>query len=567
MNLTRSALSAALLACFALPASSQDAPARLDVELAPRAAKGVIESVGVTVRLQEPKVKAGEALLRMPVNVVSVPTMAYRAADIEAVDGAGKLALSDFDEPSTPTGIYRQYRVGRATVGDVTVRYTGTPRKVDAQTRNGPLFDLREQGAGLVGSGVYFLALPPGKQPYRVGMKWNLDGLPTGSRGVWSLGEGEQHTMGTAEMVAFSAYAMGPVKSVPADGKGNFGVFWVSEPPFDMHELAVETEKLYRYMAAFFKDEESSYRVFARQNPFPAGGGTGMAKSFMFAYGPNGETASGGDQQMLLAHEMAHNWPRLNGTESHSDTAWYTEGNAEFYSTALAYRAGAIDLDKFVKTVNERAANYASNPHKLLDNVEAGKIFWSDSNAQRVPYGRGFMYLVRTDAQLREKTSGKRSLDDLVLEVQARQKAGEQVGIAQWRALAVRELGEQGGKEFDDMVAGRDIAPPAKAFAPCLKPVAYQLKPFQLGFDEFSLGLVKNLKPGTAAAAAGVQEGDKILKVPDLKAAREDSSKPVTLQLQRGERVFDVSYVPSCQQVPAWRWERTAAAAKGDCKL
>lgn len=567
VGMIHSALSATLLACFALPSWANGAPPRLDLELTPHAANGAIGSVGVTLRLQEPKAKEGEALLRMPVMAVSVPTMAYRAADIEASDAAGRLALSDFDEPPTSEGTDRQYRVHRATVGDVTVRYTGKPRQVDARTRNGPLYDLRAQGAGLVGAGMYFLALPPGEQPYRVGLKWDLSGLPPGTRGVWSLGEGEQHTTTTAEMVARSAFAIGPVKSLPADGKGSFVLYWVSEPPFDMAALAAETEKLYRYMAKFFKDEDSSYRVFARENPFPGRGGTGLLKSFMFAYGSDEKTGSGVDHQMMLAHEIAHNWPRLNGGESHTDTAWYTEGTAEFYASVLAWRAGAIDLDKFVKTVNGHAAGYASNPYKLVDNSQVGKNFWTDADAQSLPYGRGFMYLMRIDAQLREKSGGKRSLDDLVLEVQARQKAGKQVDNPQWRAIAVRELGEQGGREFDNMVAGRDIVPPANAFAPCLKPVAYQIKPFELGFDRYSFGQVKNLKPDSAAAGAGVREGDKILKLPDLKAARADSERLITVQLQRGPQVLEVSYAPSGPQVQAWRWQRTAAAENGGCAL
>jgi hypothetical protein len=559
-------LAAALATCV-YPVLAADAPPRLDLELAPHASGGAIDAVAVTLRLAAPAVKAQAALLRMPVVVVSTPTMAYPANAIDAVDGAGKLTLTAFDEPPTPTGTYRQYRVSRATVGDVTVKYSGTPRKVDAGTRNGPLFDLRTQGAGMLGAGVYFLALPPEKRPYSIGLTWNLAQLPKGARGVWSLGEGEQHTVAPPDVLAFSVYAMGPVQSVPASGTGNFGMYWLSTPPFDMPKLADDTEKLYRYMAKFFNGDASPYRVFARQNPYPAGGGSGFAKSFMFAYGPKGETASGGDQQLLVAHEMAHNWPHLSGPEEHGDTAWYSEGNAEFYSTALAYRAGAIDLDKFIKTVNGRAANYASNPHKQLSNAEAGKIFWSDSSAQRVPYGRGFMYLVRVDAQVRKLSGGKRSLDNLVLDVYARAKAGEKVGLPQWRALVARELGETGANEFDAMVAGADIAPPPEAFGPCLKPVAYQLTPFQLGFDDFSLGEVKNLQAGSAAAAAGVKNGDKIVQLPDLKAAREHAGKPVTLGLQRDGKPVTVTYAPSGATVPAWRWERTPAAAQGDCKL
>jgi hypothetical protein len=539
----------------------------LDLQLTPHTVGGTVDGIDVQVRVQEPKVEAGKALLRMPTFVASTPTAAYPAEALHASDASGPLKLTVFDEASTPTGNYRQYQVDRATVGDVTVHYTGKPREVNAQTRNGPLFDLRTQGGGALGAGVYFLALPPGEQPYKLSVKWDLSKLPAGARGVWSLGEGEQHTVGTAEMLAFSAYAMGPVKSEPEDGKGNFGLYWLQEPPFDMPKLAADTKKLYRYMANFFHDPDSSYRVFARQNPYPAGGGTGLAKSFMFGYGPGGETASGGDQQMLLAHEMAHNWPRLNGDESHSDTAWYTEGTAEYYSTSLAYRAGAISLDKYLVNVNERAANYAGNPYKSLSNTESGKIFWSDARAQRVPYGRGFMYFVRLNAEIVKKSGGKRSLDNLVLEVLKRQKANEKVGLPQWRALVVKELGAVAGTEFDDMAAGKDIVPQKDSLGACLTAVSYTVRPFDLGFDEMSLGVVKNLRKESAAAAAGVHEGDKILSLPALKEAREKEGKELAVELQRGDEKLSVNYLPRGAGVTAWRWERTPAAAKGNCKL
>ncbi len=539
----------------------------LDLQLTPHTANGAVDGVDVQVRVQEPKVEAGKMLLRMPVFVASTPTAAYPAEAIQASDAAGPLKLTAFDEAPTPTGTYRQYQVERATVGDVTLRYTGKPREVNAQTRNGPLFDLRTQAGGALGAGVYFLALPPEEQPYKISVKWDLSNMPAGARGVWSMGEGEQHTVGTSEMLAFSIYAMGPVKSEPQDGKSNFGLYWLVNPPFDMPKLAADTKKLYNYMAKFFHDPDSSYRVFARQNPYPAGGGTALAKSFIFGYGPNGETASGGDQQMLLAHEMAHNWPRLNGDDSHSDTAWYTEGTAEFYSTSLAYRAGVIDLDKFTTIVNERAAGYAGNPYKSLSNTESGKIFWSDARAQRVPYGRGFMYFVRLNAEILKHSGGKRSLDDLVLEVSKRQKDGGKVGLVEWRALVVKELGATAGGEFDAMAAGKDIVPPKDAFGPCLAPVAYTVRPFDLGFDEMSLGVVKSLRQESAAAAAGLREGDKILSLPALKDAREQEDKQLAVEVQRGEDKLTVNYLPRGAGVTAWRWERTSAAAKAQCKL
>src|SRR5690606_1293922 len=124
----------------------------------------------------------------------------------------------------------------------------------------------------------------------------------------------------------------------------------------------------------------------------------------------------------------------------HPLTAWYTEGAAEFYASTLAYRAGVLSADDLLDIVNRRADSYYANPHLRLSNAEAGRIFWSDSRAQRVPYGRGFMYLTNINAQVRAASSGQRSLDDLVLDLLARQRRGEPAGLAEWKALIVAEL-------------------------------------------------------------------------------------------------------------------------------
>jgi hypothetical protein len=311
-------------------------PPALDVVLTPHAAGGSVNRLDVRLRIASPGVAAGKTLLRMPLTIVSIPTARYDAAAIQASDERGPLTLVAVDEPPTPTGVYRHFDIERATAGDVVLRYGTSPRAVSSATRSGPLFDLRTQAAGIMGAGVYFFALPDTHYPYRITLKWDLSGMPVGSRGIWSLGEGEQSTVAPADTLAFSYYAAGPVKSEPANSRGNFALYWIVEPSFKVVELADCIRKLYGYMSRFFTDEGAPYRVFIRADPYPGGSGTALAKSFVFGYGPDVET-NGRDRQMLLAHEMVHNWPRLNG-EVHSETAWYTEGTAEYYSAARAAR-------------------------------------------------------------------------------------------------------------------------------------------------------------------------------------------------------------------------------------
>src|SRR5581483_184516 len=153
--------------------------------------------------------------------------------------------------------------------------------------------------------------------------------------------------------------------------------------------------------------------------------------------------------------------------------AWYSEGTAEYYSLSLSWRAGAIPLDKVIRTLNERADAYYTNPYRGFSNPQAAEKFWIDPVAQTVPYGRGWLYLVQTDAEIRKASNGQRSLDDVVKAMYARETAKQPYGVPQWLELVGKEIGPAKAKAgYEHMVAGGLLKPPADAF-PCLTVVAH----------------------------------------------------------------------------------------------
>ena len=406
-----------ILGALAAPALAAEPP-KLDLTLSPHATGGADSYLGVRMVLDQPGLKAGEGLVRLPLSLVGIPTPRYDDEALTARDDQGPLPLTQSEEPPTPQGVYRRWSVGRASVGDVVVSYRAPPRNVTAATNNGPLFDLREEAGGFAGSGNGFLATPVRPGPWQVHLAWDLTAAPAGARGVWSLGEGAVDTVVPSEVLAFSYYYVGPVRSYPTDPKALFAFYWLSDPPFDANLLGERMKALYGAMSGFFGEGESSYRVFVRQNPYSGTGGTGLAQSFMFGYNaaarPTADSLQG-----LLAHEMAHTWPAMQG--EHGDTAWYSEGAAEYYSTVLSFRAGAISVDRLLTTFNERADTYYSNPYIAASNPEAAQKFWTDPVAQTVPYGRGWLYLQQTDAAIRAASQGRRSLDDIVKAMRRRQ--------------------------------------------------------------------------------------------------------------------------------------------------
>jgi len=547
-------------------AAAQPAPPpEMDLALTPRAHDGTVDALDVHMFLQQPDVAAGDVLLSMPIELVSTPTAAYTADQIHVSDADGDLPLTADDLAPTPSGTYRAYHATRATVGDVTVDYSTTPRAVSAATRNGPLFDLRRQQGGLMGAGVYFLALPAGEQPYRITLKWDLHELAPGSRGVWSRGEGEQHTVAPPELMRFSFYAAGPLQRLPDQDGAKFTMYWLDQAPFDMNTLAEQTGRLYRYMAHFFGDDDATYRVFARSNPYPAGGGTALAGSFMFGYGSEGQTIAEGPQA-LLAHEMAHTWPRFNDeSEPHAETAWYTEGTAEFYSIVLSARSGVYGPDELLHQINLRIASYYASPYINLSNKAAGELFWQDARAQKVPYGRGFMYLMRLNAEILAHSHGQRSLDDLVLSVLQRQRDGGTVGNAQWKEMIRQELGEGAVTEFEAMVDGKIITPEPTAFG-CFQAVEAPERVFELGFDEMRLGQVNDLREGSEAARAGLHNGDDIVDMTALHLVRDDPAAHMKISVRRNGKLLKFDYLPRGSEVDAWHWQRMAGSTDAQCR-
>lgn len=560
-------LGAAFVALSVVQAVAAEPP-RLDVVLSPHATGDANSYLGVKMTLQAPGLKAGDALVRMPLKLVGIPTPDWPDDALQARDDQGAIPLSKSEEPPTPQGVYRRWLVGRATVGDVVIGYKAPPRKITAATNNGPLFDLREENGGFAGSGNGFMVAPVAGGPWKVRLTWDLSTAAPGARGVWSLGEGTVDAVVPSEVLQFSYYYVGPLKSYPAKADPGFAFYWLSDPPFDPDVLGQKMKALYGSMAAFFDDKEASYRVFVRQNPYLGTGGTGLARSFMFGYHPPAKPTVD-SLQGLLAHEMAHTWPAMQG--DHGETSWYSEGMAEYYSTVLSWRAGAISTEGLLKTFNERADAYYSNPYVRATGAEAAKKFWTDPVAQTVPYGRGWTYLQQVDAAIREASKGKRSLDDIVTEIRRRQVANRPYGIPAWLELVGAEIGvEKARAQYDFMVGGGLLVPPSNLYGPCLTVETHPVRPFQLGFARASLNddrIVRDLEPGSAADAAGVRNGDVIVEAGDINAIRKDQTLELKLTLRRGETTTTVSYLPRGSAVEGYRWARDRKTPDTACRF
>jgi M61 glycyl aminopeptidase len=534
----------------------------LDILLKPHEANGAIDYINVTINLESPGAAAGATLVHIPSTIVSRQGIDLKLVDIEATDSKGVLPLKEVAGSSTSTATYRDFRPQRPTSGDVTIQY---PARVSMTGHNGPLFDLLGQDGGANGAGVSFLTLPDSHQPYKINIHWDLSQLPAGSRGVTSRGEGTVSLTGPPDTAAYCFYYVGSVHSFTPSGS-DVTLYWLTQPPFDAQAIAASLSRLYQYETKFFASTDIAYRVFLRANPFAASGGTAQPQSFMLGYSKtfNGNASP---YQALLAHEMTHNWPVLSG--EHVNTAWYTEGTAEYYSLLLSFRDGIISLDQFTQQINRRIASYLSNPLHTVGSTAAGEAFWRDSRAQAIPYGRGLLYLINTNQRIRKATHGEKSLDSVVLWVLAQQRSGKDVGNSEWVDKVGSLIGKDQAKaDFFAMMNGSLSTALSGAFLPCLRMIPRQIHVYDLGFSPQSLNthVLKGLEPDSQAARTGLREGDEIMSTSDTYSAQGSESQHLTVTVRRDGSLQTFDYVPrSAQAIDAFEWQRERDIPLKEC--
>ena len=553
---------ATLLASASLATMAQ-AHERMEVLLAPGplAADAEQGHLDVTLKLSGVDAAAGQPLLALPVVIANTATVATTLQDLRATDAAGEVPLSYKDDP-VAIAYARHWIPGRAVKGDLTVSYRAPIDNTPPKRGAGPPYQLRTEGGGLSGVGNTFILIPEGAKPYDISLRWDLSKLP-GSAATSSYGDGDVSLgVGPAGRLMSTVFMAGPMHRYPQDAKGGFSAVWLGTPPFDPGPVMDWTQQLHSWMIGFFRDpSEPPYRVFLRYNPINAGGGAALTNSFLTTYG---KTGSGEALKGTLAHEMIHTWTAVDGPGQ-----WFGEGNAVFYQALLPLRAGLISADDYLADINETARRYYSNPLNNTPNDQIAPRFWEDTRVRVLPYDRGAMYFAVLDGQIRKASGGKRSVDDLVIEMVERERRGQTTGEADWLALLDKELGAAGAKTHAAMLAGGLMLPESDGFGPCFTRTTGKVRRFELGFEPKSLvgdvKTIRDLQLGSEAAKAGLRDGDVVTYGQALDALQGDPEKQLTLQVTRDGKTFPISYLPRAEEVEIYQWKRVLGVPDKAC--
>ena len=449
-----------------------------------------------------------------------VPTMQYTADVIQLRDSRGIVPINTED---TKGGRQRNFRIERdLPPGRLIVDYRAMPREVNELTQCGPQIALEKDGRGLTGAGMAFIiGLASEDVLFDITIEWNLSSAPPGTRALCTFGEGQRvSTRQKASVLDECFFALGALKSYPPETTGGqYGMYWLDDPPFDASALGKQLECLLPKMIALFHDQESLYRIFIRRNVYKCVSGRGLHRGFVFAW----TSVSPRDEDMItefLYHEIVHNWPRLGFTTGGAEDlvdGWFNEGIAEYYSLILPYRFGIFKENEFVYRLNRRISGYYTNPDRSVPNKEVPEKFWQGGHINRIPYQRGFMYFMKLAYQLHQ--SKRRSLDALINEMVHLRTTDQPHGIKAWLSMVEVELGPGAFTDYRDMSDAKLIILPSDYLGTLIEDCKWTLErqdqeEFYLGFPEANLStkprIVRRLDPKSRAAEAGVREGDAV---------------------------------------------------------
>ena len=571
MRILGSVCAAALLAWGLSGQAMADAP-DLEVVIRPAAPNDqrLIEWIEIELLVQKMNVETGQPLLRLPLVSSNVQGVADVLENLTVADAAGPLTLRASDEPAGSMTSYRRWSADRAVGGDVTVRYRVPVTNAPNMRGAAPPFEMRTEDGGVSGLGEMFLILPEGDVAYDVRVHWALDDLTPGAVGLSSLGAGEVALDGVKAERLGEAFFMAGALGLYPDPTPDAGFFaaWQGHPPFDPAEAMGWSAGLYDDYLKFFREPGNPpYGVFLRRNLVNPGGGVELNRSFVATFGEKTDVE---DLKLTLAHEMLHTFAGALDAPRGLESSWWSEGLATYYQRVLPYRMGRISADDFLKDLNTTAARYYTNALSDTPNAEIPARFWADTRVRVLPYDRGSMYFAVLDERIRAASQGRRSLDDLLLAAVEHRRQGQPVTHDYWVVLLRSELGEAGPQGLEAMLDGALVLPGSSAFGACFERTTAPLRRYELGFEPASLTetprIVRSLTAGSAAEAAGVRDGDEILKPVGQDGLQGDQTGLLTLNLKRGEEVLEITYLPRGETVAAYQWRRVSGAATGDCR-
>lgn len=261
------------------------------------------------------------------------------------------------------------------------------------------------------------------------------------------------------------------------------------------------------------------------------------------------------DWLSLVAHEYFHVWnvkrlrPLALGpfdyeNEVYTPSLWVAEGITAYYDNLLVRRAGFSSHKEYLEAFSKELAGLQQTPGRKVQSLRLSsfdawiKLYRPDENSANSAmsyYTKGSVVAFLLDARIRQMTSGKKSLDDVMRAAYKKYSGARGYTEEQFRAVVAEVSGGSLGSFFADYVDGLkelDYGPALKyyglRFKSAPKPSADATEAGWLGAGVAAKEgrlVVTSVKRETPAHRAGLNVDDELVALDDFRLAGDRSDR------------------------------------------
>ena len=296
----------------------------------------------------------------------------------------------------------------------------------------------------------------------------------------------------------------------------------------------------------------------------------------------------------LIAHELFHVWNvkrfRPAGIarydylrENYTELLWVAEGTTSYYDELSLPRAGILTADEFLEWVGRNVNTHMNQPGRHIESLEDSSFDAWIKHFHRGPdrtpdrhnqgesfYRKGAIVSMMLDLEIRRRSAGTRSLDNVMRTLYERYPlGGDGFASADVRSVVAEFAGEPMDEFFRSYVAG--VEPVEDHLDNLLADVGLRLVAPEesaegeveafTGISVSSDGSVRRVRSDGPAYAAGVLAGDEIIAVNSLRGRADthtrlaalDPGDEVTLWVMRRDELHELTFTAASR--PAGYWE------------
>lgn len=412
-------------------------------------------------------------------------------------------------------------------------------------------------------------------QKISVGLKVDLSTYGTdGEKGTFVSGGASSYGIGSSREVTtsmrelrnavFTAGRMGT--AVFEAQEGHDEAAWFGYTAFDPRPVSADTAAFRTAAAEFFGERNTTPQtLLIVPVPGPSGAFVASRKTHSVLLHVAVADTWSAPLRIATAVETLHAWigERLwIGPEDPSranEGVWFADGFARYLARDLLFRFGLVTPLELAAEVNSLESTLAMSPFAKETNAGLAART-KESGVVQTLVARGALYATYVDTAIRQKTSNKRTLNDVIraLYKKASEKRGP-LNNTVWTEALQAELGPSGPKDFEAIIEkGATMDLPSYALGPCFKKEARTYAQYDLGFDDVASRQTKppkvvGVRKDGPAYRAGLRDG---MEIVNLQRNPGRSDVEAVVIVAKGEKNEAIRYEPAGANVKSRGWVR-----------